>query len=285
MAVFANAQTRVIVQGITGREGAFHTESMIKAGTQIVGGVTPGKGGEWMFGKPIFDTMRAAVNATDAQASVIFVPPTNTLDAIFEAVDAGIKLIVSITEGMPVQDMLRTRALLKGTGTRLIGPNCPGLLIPGRTRIGVIPNNLAIPGHVGVVSRSGSLMYEVLNLLTGSGIGQSSCIGIGGDPMVGTPFRDVLEAFENDPDTEKIVLIGEIGGHDELVAAEYIASHVSKPVVAIVVGRHAPTQRKLGHVGAMITDERSSASHKIAALKAAGVVVVDVLEEIPLALG
>lgn len=284
MAIFVDADTKVIVQGLTGGQGRYHGLRNRDYGTQIVGGVTPGKGGEWMFGKPIFDTMRAAVNATDAQASVIFVPPANTLDAIFEAVDAGVKLIVSITEGMPVQDMLRTRALLKGTGTRLIGPNCPGLLIPGRTRIGVIPNNLATPGHVGVVSRSGSLMYEVLNLLTGSGIGQSSCIGIGGDPMVGTPFRDVLEAFENDPDTEKIVLIGEIGGHDELVAAEYIASHVSKPVVAIVVGRHAPTQRKLGHVGAMITDERTSASHKIAALKAAGVVVVDVLEEIPLAL-
>lgn len=280
MAILVNHDSRVIVQGITGREGGFHTSEMLAYGTQIVGGVTPGKGGEWFQGKPIFDTVQAAVKATGATCSVIFVPPENTADAIFESINGGIELIVTITEGMPVRDMLKVKRYLAHHPRKLIGPNSPGILVPGQCKVGITPGTIAMPGGVGVVSRSGTLSYELISLMTQEGIGQSTCVGIGGDPLVGMNFVTVLELFEHDPDTEQIVLIGEIGGHDELAAAEYIAKHITKPVVAFIAGRYAPVGKRVGHVGAMITTDRSKANHKIAALRAAGALVAETTEEL-----
>jgi succinyl-CoA synthetase alpha subunit len=280
MAILADKNTQVLVQGITGREGLFHTEQMIEYGTCVVGGVTPGKGGEWALGKPVFDTMKAARESTGANASVIYVPAAYATDAIYEAIDAGIELIVCITEGIPVLDMMKVRARLDQSGSRLVGPNCPGLLTPGQAKLGIMPGHIAAPGSTGVVSRSGTLTYEVVYALTQHGIGQSTCVGIGGDPINGTSFIDVLQMFEYDPQTEKVVLIGEIGGTDEEQAASFIANHMTKPVVAFIAGQTAPPGKRMGHAGAIVEGGSGTAADKIAALNAAGVTVAEHPEQI-----
>jgi succinyl-CoA synthetase alpha subunit len=281
MAILANKNTRLVVQGITGNEGSFHTEQMIDYGTNVVGGVTPGKGGQWIFGKPIFDTVKKAKEATDANASIIFVPPKFAADAMFEAIDAEIDLIVCITENIPVQDMMKVYSYLKNSKSRLIGPNCPGLLTPGQAKIGIMPGYIATPGNVGVVSKSGTLTYEVVYALTQAGMGQSTCLGIGGDPIIGTNFVDALEMFENDPETEKIAILGEIGGRAEIDAAEYVKKRMTKPVAAFIAGRSAPEGTRMGHAGAIVEGGEGSAQEKIEALKAAGVRVADNPEQIP----
>ncbi|RIK29786.1 MAG: succinate--CoA ligase subunit alpha [Anaerolineae bacterium] len=270
MSILINKNTKLIVQGITGNEGLFHTTQMVAYGTNVVGGVTPGKGGEWVLdGKiPVFDSVKLAKEATDANCSVIFVPARFAPDAMFEAADAGIPLVVCITEGVAVQDMMRVR-------------NCPGMLTPGESKVGIIPGNIAIPGNVGVVSRSGTLTYEVLYALKLVGMGASTCVGIGGDPVNGTNFIDVLEMFEHDPHTEKVVLIGEIGGTDEDKAADFIASKMTKPVVSFIAGQTAPPGKRMGHAGAIIEGGAGTAEGKIKALQAAGVKVAKHPEEIP----
>ncbi len=282
MSILVNKNTRLLVQGITGREGMFHTQQMVAYGTNVVGGVTPGKGGEWVLdGKiPVFDSVRQAAEATGANASVIFVPARFAADAIFEAADAGMELIVCITEGIPVFDMMRVRAYIDHLDTRLVGPNCPGLLTPGAAKVGIIPGDIAIPGNVGVVSRSGTLTYEVLYALKNIGLGASTCVGIGGDPVNGTNFIDVLRMFEADPQTEKVVMIGEIGGTDEEKAAEFIANHMSKPVVSFIAGQTAPPGKRMGHAGAIVQGGTGTAESKIQALKAANVKVARHPEEI-----
>ena len=276
MSILVNKATRLMVQGITGNEGLFHTQQMLEYGTNIVAGVTPGKGGEWVLdGKvPVFDSVSIAANACGANASVIFVPARFAPDAIFEAADAGIQMIVCITEGIPVQDMMRVRNYLDQKGVRLVGPNCPGLLTPGEAKVGIIPGDIAIPGNVGVVSRSGTLTYEVLYALKLVDIGVTTCVGIGGDPVNGTNFIDVLGMFESDPHTEQVVLIGEIGGTDEEKAAEFIASHLTKPVVSFIAGQTAPPGKRMGHAGAIISGGKGTAEGKFAALEKAGVAVV-----------
>jgi len=281
MAILVDSETKLLVQGITGREGLFHTEQMIEYGTNVVGGVTPGKGGEWVLGKPVFDTVKAARDATDANASIIYVPAAFAADAIFEAIDAGIELIVCITEGIPVMDMMKVRARLDQSESRLIGPNCPGLLTPGQAKVGIMPGHIATPGNVGVVSRSGTLTYEVVYALTMAGIGQTTCVGIGGDPINGTNFIDVLQMFEDDPATEKIVMIGEIGGTDEEKAAEFIAKSMTKPVVAFIAGQTAPPGKRMGHAGAIVEGGSGTAENKIKALTEAGVKVAEHPEQIP----
>lgn len=281
MAILVDSETKLLVQGITGREGLFHTEQMIEYGTNVVGGVTPGKGGEWVLGKPVFDTVKAARDATDANASIIYVPAAFAADAIFEAIDAGIELIVCITEGIPVMDMMKVRARLDQSESRLIGPNCPGLLTPGQAKVGIMPGHIATPGNVGVVSRSGTLTYEVVYALTMAGIGQTTCVGIGGDPINGTNFIDVLQMFEDDPATEKIVMIGEIGGTDEEKAAEFIAKSMTKPVVAFIAGQTAPPGKRMGHAGAIVEGGSGTAEDKIKALTEAGVKVAEHPEQIP----
>jgi succinyl-CoA synthetase alpha subunit len=283
MSILIDHRTRLLVQGITGKEGEFHTQSMLAYGTNVVAGVTPGKGGEWVFnGKvPVFDSVRVAVDATGANATVIFVPARFAVDAIFEAADAGLPLIVCITEGVPVQAMMRVRNYLDQKKTRLVGPNCPGILTPGQCKAGIIPGDIAIPGDVGVVSRSGTLTYEVLYALKQVGIGVSTCVGIGGDPINGTSFLDTLELFEKDPQTEKVVLIGEIGGSDEEKAATYIAQNVSKPVAAFIAGQSAPPGKRMGHAGAIVEGGSGLAVDKIRALEDAGVKVARHPEEIP----
>ncbi len=283
MSILVNKNTRLLVQGITGHEGLFHTEKMVAYGTHVVAGVTPGKGGEWVLsGKiPVFDSVKIARNATGANTSVIFVPARFAADAIFEAADAGMELIVCITEGVPVSDMMRVRSFLDQKGVRLVGPNCPGLLTPSEAKVGIIPGNIAIPGNVGVVSRSGTLTYEVLYALKNLGMGVSTCVGIGGDPINGTDFIDTLEMFQEDPDTEKIVLIGEIGGTDEEQAAEYITKSVTKPVVSFIAGRTAPPGKRMGHAGAIVQGGTGLAEDKIKALENAGVKVADHPEQIP----
>ncbi len=272
--------TRVIVQGITGREGQYHTRNMRAAGTNIVGGVTPGKGGQSMEGVPVFDTVEEAKAATDANASCIFVPPAGAADAIMEAAAADIPLIVCITEGIPVIDMTRAMLAVREHGSRLIGPNCPGLCTPGFGKIGIIPYSIFKPGPVGFISRSGTLTYEVVSLLTEAGIGQSTCIGIGGDPIIGSTFIDYLKLFEADPGTEAVVMCGEIGGSDEEDAAEYI-KQMKKPVVAFISGRTAPPGKRMGHAGAIISGNTGTAQGKVAALQAAGVPVADTIFDIP----
>jgi succinyl-CoA synthetase alpha subunit len=281
MAILADSDTKLLVQGITGREGMFHTEQMIEYGTNVVGGVTPGKGGEWAVGKPVFDTVKAARESTGANASIIYVPARFATDAIYEAIDAEIELIVCITERIPVLDMMKVRARLDQSDSRLIGPNCPGLLTPGQAKIGIMPGHIAMPGGVGVVSRSGTLTYEVVYALTQKGIGQSTCVGIGGDPINGTNFIDVLQLFEEDPQTEKVVLIGEIGGTDEEKAAEYIADNMTKPVVAFIAGQTAPPGKRMGHAGAIVEGGSGTAADKVAALNAVGVKVAEHPEQIP----
>ena len=283
MSILVDKNTRLLVQGITGNEGLFHTEQMAAFSTNIVAGVTPGKGGEWVLdGKiPVFDSVRFAIEARGANTTVIFVPARFATDAIFEAADAGIQLIVCITEGIPVQDMMRVRNYLDQKGVRLVGPNCPGVLTPGESKVGIIPGDIAIPGEVGVVSRSGTLTYEVLYALKESGIGASTCVGIGGDPINGTSFIDALSMFEADPHTEKVVLIGEIGGTDEERAAEYIADHMTKPAVAFVAGRTAPPGKRMGHAGAIVEGGTGQAIDKIRAFERVGVRVAAHPEEIP----
>ncbi len=282
MSILADKNTRVIVQGITGREGRFQTSLMVEYHTKVVGGVTPGKGGEKVDGIPVFDSVAVARAETGANASIIYVPGPFAADAIYEAVDAGIELIVCISDPVPLQDMLRVREYLDAhPSSRLIGPNCPGLLTPEQAKIGIIPGYVSMPGNVGVVSKSGTLTYEVVNALTQRGIGQSTCVGIGGDPVNGTSFIDVLKMFQADPDTEKIVLIGEIGGTDEQRAAEYIAAHLTKPVVSFIAGRTAPPGRTMGHAGALVEGGVGSAEEKVGKLKAAGVKVAAHPEQIP----
>ncbi|HEY7419705.1 MAG TPA: succinate--CoA ligase subunit alpha [Ktedonobacteraceae bacterium] len=280
MSILIDNTTRVIVQGITGREGQFHARNMKAAGTNVVGGVTPGKGGQAVDGLPVFDTVHQAKAATDANASCIFVPASGAADAIMEAASAGIKLIVCISENIPVIDMTRAMLVVREKGALLIGPNCPGLCTPGKGKIGIIPYQIFAPGPVGFISRSGTLTYEVVSLLTEAGIGQSTCIGIGGDPIIGSTFVDYLKLFENDPQTRAVVMCGEIGGSDEEDAAEYIKA-MSKPVVAFVSGRTAPPGKRMGHAGAIISGNTGTAQGKVAALQAAGVPVADTIFEIP----
>lgn len=282
MSILVDKNTRLLVQGITGNEGVFHTTQMVAYGTNVVGGVTPGKGGEWVLEKiPVFDSVKTAKDATDANATVIFVPARFAPDAMFEAADAGIPLIVCITEGVAVQDMMRVRNYLDQKKVRLIGPNCPGLLTPSEAKVGIIPGDIAIPGNVGVVSRSGTLTYEVLYAMKLLGMGASTCVGIGGDPVNGTSFIDVLDMFEHDPKTEKVIMIGEIGGNDEEKAADFIASKMTKPVASFIAGQTAPPGKRMGHAGAIIEGGAGTAADKIKALEAAGVKVAKHPEEIP----
>lgn len=273
MAILVNENTRLLVQGITGREGTFHTQQAIAYGTKVVAGVTPGKGGTSVEGVPVFNTVHEAKEKTGANASVVFVPPGFAADAILEAADAGIALVVAITEGIPTLDMVRVMRFLSGTKTRLIGPNCPGIISPGKCKIGIMPGQIHRQGPIGVVSRSGTLTYEAVGQLTALGIGQSTCIGIGGDPIIGTTFVDVLRLFNEDPETRGIVLIGEIGGTAEEEAAALIKEQVRKPVVGFIAGRTAPPGRRMGHAGAIISGGKGTAADKIAALQAAGITV------------
>jgi succinyl-CoA synthetase alpha subunit len=272
MSILVSKDTRLLVQGITGREGAFHTEQMIAYGTPVVAGVTPGKGGTWGVGNvPIFDTVNEAVTATGANTSIIYVPARFAPDAILEAADAGVPLIVCITEGIPALDMMKVRAYLDTTTSRLIGPNCPGLITPGEAKVGIMPGHIHTRGRVGLVSRSGTLTYEVVYALTLRGIGQSTAVGIGGDPINGASFVDVLKLFESDPETRQVVMIGEIGGADEEKAAEFIAARMTKPVTAFIAGQTAPPGKRMGHAGAIISGGKGTAADKIAALTAANV--------------
>jgi succinyl-CoA synthetase alpha subunit len=283
MSIFINKASRLVVQGITGRDGSFHTRQMLEYGTQVVAGVTPGKGGQRFEGKvPVFNTVADAVAATGADVSVIYVPPVGAAGAIFEAADAGIPLIVCITEGVPVMDMTRVLPYVRERGARLIGPNCPGLITPGESKVGIIPGNICHPGRVGLVSRSGTLTYEVVNHLTRHKIGQSTCVGIGGDPLNGTSFIDCLRAFQDDPGTDLIVMMGEIGGTDEQNAAAFVLEYVTKPVVGFIAGQTAPPGRRMGHAGAIISGSSGTAAEKIAAFEAARIAVmkrpIDVVE-------
>ncbi len=283
MSILVDKNTRLLVQGITGNEGLFHTTQMAAYGTNIVGGVTPGKGGEWVLdGKiPVFDSVKSAKEATDANATIIFVPARFAPDAMFEAADAGIPLVICITEGVVIHDMMRVRNYLDQKKIRLIGPNCPGLLTPGEAKVGIIPGNIAIPGNIGVVSRSGTLTYEVLYAMKNLGMGASTCVGIGGDPVNGTNFTDVLEMFEHDPKTEKVIMIGEIGGNEEEKAAEFIRTKMTKPVASFIAGQTAPPGKRMGHAGAIIEGGAGTAADKVKALEAAGVKVAKHPEEIP----
>jgi len=281
MSILIDKSTRVVVQGITGRDGSFHTRQMIDYGTKVVAGVTPGKGGESIHGVPVYDTVAEAVKRTGANTSVIYVPPKFAVDAMFEAADSGVKLVVCITEGVPADDVLKVNRYYEMTGVRLVGPNCPGLITPGQCKVGILPGNIVKKGNVGLVSRSGTLTYEVVNHLTKSGLGQSTCIGIGGDPIIGMRFIDVLNLFEHDRQTEAVVLIGEIGGNDEEIAADFIQRQMTKPVVAFIAGRTAPPGKRMGHAGAIIAGGSGTAAEKIAAFRAAGVEVAESPAEIP----
>ncbi len=281
MAILVNSELRLLVQGITGREGSFHTERMLHYGTTIVAGVSPGKGGQWEHGIPVFDTVKLALEATEANATIIFVPPDAVADTIFEAVDAGIRLIICVTEGTPILDTMRACDYAKQSGCRLIGPNSPGILVPGLANIGIYPAGIDKPGSTGVVSRSGAMTYEVVYALSQHNIGQTTCVGIGGDPVIGTSFVEVLEMFEDDPSTERIVILGEIGGNTEIDAAEYIKHRMSKPIAAFIAGKNAPEGTRMGHAGAIIEGGMGIAQEKILALQKAGVRVARTLDEIP----
>ncbi len=281
MSIFIDKDTRLIVQGITGRDGSFHAEQMKKYGTNVVGGVTPGKGGSKVAGIPVFNTMEEALEKTQANTSVIYVPPAFAADSVYEAVSAGIKLVVCITEGIPANDMMKVYAFVKKHGARLIGPNCPGLITPGESKVGIMPGNIVKKGSVGVVSRSGTLTYEAIWALTLAGVGQSTCIGIGGDQIIGTNFVDCLDAFNKDNDTKAIVMIGEIGGSDEEEAAAFIKKHVKKPVIGFIAGQTAPADKRMGHAGAIISGSSGTAADKIAALEKVGVPVASSPTEIP----
>ncbi len=276
MSIFIGGETRLVVQGITGRDGSFHARQMIAYGTRVVAGVTPGKGGQQFEGAvPVFNTVAEAVAAAGANTSVIYVPPAGAAGAIYEAVDAGIALVICITEGVPVMDMTRVMPYVRERGARLIGPNCPGAITPGQAKVGIIPGGICAPGRVGLVSRSGTLTYEVVNHLTRNGIGQSTCVGIGGDPIIGTNFIDCLRAFQDDPGTDAIVMMGEIGGTDEQQAAAFVKAHVTKPVIGFIAGQTAPPGRRMGHAGAIISGSSGTAEEKIGAFRAAGIRVMD----------
>jgi succinyl-CoA synthetase alpha subunit len=279
MAIFIDNNTKLIVQGITGRDGSFHARSMMEYGTNVVGGVTPGKGGQKFDGPngksaPIFDTMEQAVKATGANTSVIYVPPAFAADAIMEAADSGVQLVVAITEGIPVLDMTRVWPYVQERGVRLLGPNCPGLLSPGKSKVGILPGQIATPGPVGVVSRSGTLTYEIVYQLTTNGFGQTTCVGIGGDPIIGTNFIDCLTAFEKDPETKAIVMMGEIGGTDEQEAAAFVKANVTKPVIGFIAGQTAPPGRRMGHAGAIISGSAGTAAEKMQAFQDNGIAVM-----------
>jgi succinyl-CoA synthetase alpha subunit len=271
MSILVNEQTRVVVQGLTGKEGSFHAEQMIAYGTSVVAGVTPGKGGTLHLNVPVFDTVADAVRLAHANAAAIFVPPPYAADAILEGIDAGLPLVVCITEGIPTLDMVRVAAALRASKTTLIGPNCPGIISPGKCKIGIMPGQIHRPGHVGVVSRSGTLTYEAVEQLTRLGIGQSTCIGIGGDPIIGTSHLDAVRMFNDDPDTQAIVMIGEIGGNAEQLAAEFVGKHVRKPVIGFIAGQTAPPGRRMGHAGAIISGGAGTAEEKYEAMAAAGI--------------
>ncbi len=281
MSILINKDTRLIVQGITGRDGGFHTQKMKAYGTNIVGGVSPGKGGQEFEGIPVFNTVEEAVKATNANATVLFVPAPFAADGILEASEAGVELVIAITEGIPTLDMVRIMPYLKKRGTKLIGPNCPGLITPGEALIGILPGMIFKKGNVGLISRSGTLTYEMVNQLTTNGIGQSTCVGIGGDPVAGLYFQDMLQLYQDDPETEAVVLIGEIGGDAEEQAAAFIKEHMTKPVVAFIAGQSAPPGKRMGHAGAIISSGSGSAEEKIAAFEAAGVPVARKPEDIP----
>ncbi len=288
MSILIDENTKLIVHGITGRQGMFHTEKMLAYGTQVVGGITPGKGGQWVHGVPVFNTAHKSVQATGANCSMISVPARFAADSMYEAADAGISLIICLTEGVPVQDMIEVKAYLDRKSVRLVGPNCPGLITPGKpgqkgkrgTKVGITPGSIVTPGNVGIVSRSGTLTYEVIYALTSSGKGQSTSIGIGGDPIIGTNFIDVLRMFEDDLETESVVMIGEIGGNDEQLAAAFISQSMTKPVVAFIAGRTAPPGRRMGHAGAIVEGASGTAEAKIEALEAVGVKVAQHPEQI-----
>lgn len=280
MSILVDKKTRVVVQGLTGREGSFHSQQMIDYGTKIVAGVTPGKGGTKHLDVPVFNTVAEAVRETGANAALAFVPPPFAADAILEAVDAGLPFVTSIAEGVPVLDMVPVAAALKNSSTRLLGPNCPGIISPGQCKLGIMPGFIHKRGHVGVVSRSGTLTYEAVGQLSKLGIGQSTCVGIGGDPIIGTSFLDIIQMFNDDPDTHAIVMIGEIGGNAEEVAAEFIRKHVKKPVVGFIAGQTAPPGRRMGHAGAIISGGQGTAKEKYAALRAAGIHTVQSPAEI-----
>jgi succinyl-CoA synthetase alpha subunit len=274
MSILVGSETKVVCQGLTGRQGSFHTEQSLDYGTQVVAGVTPGRGGTEHLGLPVYDTVRDAVRETQATVSMIYVPAPFAADAILEAADAGMELVVCITEGVPVLDMVRVKAVLAGQNCRLIGPNCPGIITPGACKIGIMPGFIHMPGSIGIISRSGTLTYEAVFQTTNEGLGQTTCIGIGGDPVRGMSFIDCLELFEADPDTRGIILVGEIGGSDEEAAAEYISSEVNKPVVAYIAGVTAPAGKRMGHAGAIISGGKGTAAEKFAALEKAGVTTV-----------
>jgi len=281
MSILIDQNTRVIVQGITGRDGSFHAKQMAEYGTKVVGGVTPGKGGQDVNGVPVFNSVKDAKDKTGCNAAVIYVPAKFAKDAILEDIAVGIDLIICITEGIPVIDMVEVKRAMRGSKCRLIGPNCPGLISPGKSKIGIMPGHIHKPGNIGVVSRSGTLTYEVVFNLSQNNLGQSSCVGLGGDPIIGTRFTDVLEMFQNDPETKGIVMVGEIGGGDEQTAADFIRTKVTKPVVSFIAGRTAPAGKRMGHAGAIISSGDSTAEAKMKMLTDAGVTMVDFTDEIP----
>ncbi len=284
MSILIDQNTKLVVQGITGRDGSFHTQQMVEYGTKVVGGVTPGKGGQDVHGVKVYNSVKDAVAATGANTAVIYVPAKFAKDAILEDIACGLELIICITEGIPVLDMVEVKKAMRQSKCRLIGPNCPGLISPGKSKVGIMPGHIHKPGNIGVVSRSGTLTYEVVYNLTINGMGQSTCVGLGGDPIIGTRFVDVLKYFQDDPDTNGIVMVGEIGGGDEQTAADFIKAHVKKPVVAFIAGRTAPAGKRMGHAGAIISSGDSTAEAKMQMLRDAGVTVIDFPDEIPQAL-